>query len=127
MQLLKAFAVMIFLLLVQRGPVLEKRPDGVIVSLDGGNATAPLKVRVQICSENIFRVLATPEADFSARPSLIADKAEWMPVDWELKEDGDYVWLVTSRVRAKLHRTKGTVAFYDSSGKMILRHRFRPD
>jgi alpha-D-xyloside xylohydrolase len=116
----KFLSMVILALFAQMSLAIEKRSDGIIISLDGKIASAPLKVSIRICSENIFRVVATPEADFSTRPSLIVDKAEWPPVKWELQEDGEYVWVTTSKLKAKVHRGNGTISFYDTGGNLIL-------
>ena len=49
----------------------EKLPDGVVVSLTSSDDSAPQLVRVQVVTEDIFRVSATPESNLPNRNSLV--------------------------------------------------------
>jgi len=98
----------------------KKQHDGIIIRLKSKNTTDPSLIKINVCSENIIHVTATSEKSFSSRPSLMVDKTEWEPVPWSLEEEESEIVLSTSKITAKVHREKGTIAFYNASGQLIL-------
>jgi len=125
----------------------KKISDGVMIRLKSENTTDPSLMRIQVCSENIIRVTATrpvmitdkwiyvpwqlslkdiinyyffPEEYFSNRTSLMVDKTNWEALPWSLEEKDSEIVLSTSKVTVKVHREKGTIAFYNANGQLIL-------
>jgi len=98
----------------------KKQDDGIIIRLKSKKATDASFMKIQVCSENIIHVIATPEKTFSTCSSLMVDRTEWGPVPWSVKEEGNEIVLSTSKVTVKVHREKETIAFYNASGQLIL-------
>ena len=63
----------------------EKQKDGILFELRKLKSTDPQWLKIQVCSEDIIRVIASPEKSFSSRPSLIVDKNSWNSVKWTMK------------------------------------------
>lgn len=96
----------------------EKQADGVVVRL----ANEPAVTKVQVCAENVIRVVAAP-GEFSTRPSLIVADNEWKPVPYSVQRKGDTLKIATAKVVAKVSVKTGEVAFYDKGGRLILQER----
>jgi alpha-D-xyloside xylohydrolase len=98
----------------------EKQSDGVLFEIKKQKETDPQLIKIQVCSENIIRVIASPVKSFSTRSSLIVDKGKWEPVVWSVKEKEDQVEISTSKLIVKVERETGTVSFFDKSGNLLL-------
>lgn len=98
----------------------EKQADGILLILEKEKATDAKMVKIQVCTDEIIRVIATPQKEFSPRKSLIVDKTEWEPVSWTVEEVGEDVIVATSKITVKVNKIRGTVAFYDADGNLLL-------
>ena len=49
----------------------EKQADGIMIKLKKQKTTDPNILKVEVCSENIFHVVASPRESFSGRQSLV--------------------------------------------------------
>ena len=106
---------------VQNG--FEKRPDGLVVGLAKTKPTEPGFMKVQVCADNVIRVVASPTAEFSTRPSLMVANSQWKPVPYSVQRKGDILLIGTAKVVAKVSVKTGEVAFYDKAGRLILEER----
>ncbi|UCE06721.1 MAG: DUF4968 domain-containing protein, partial [bacterium] len=126
MKINNSLALLVFVVLVLNSRyhyALEKQDDGIMIELSKKKATDAKMMKIQVCTENIIRVISAPEKAFSNRPSLIVNETEWQPVAWSMQEDGDLISISTAKVMLKIHREKGTVAFYNAEGKLILQEK----
>ncbi len=98
----------------------EKQTDGVLFELQKQKETDPQWLKVQVCTENIIRVIASPEKSFSTRQSLIVDKKSWEPIQWNVTEKGEWVEISTSAVTVRVHSKTGEIVFVDSKGRVLL-------
>jgi alpha-D-xyloside xylohydrolase len=114
------FFSMIFLIIGGLKSEYKKLSDGVMIKLRSEKPTDPGLIKIQVCSDNIIHVTATQDKKISDRSSLMVDRTIWEPVLWSLKEDSNEIVLSTSKVTAKIHREKGTIAFYNANGELIL-------
>jgi len=101
----------------------EKEADGVLFEIKKQKETDAQWVKIQICTENIIRVLASPEKSFSTRTSLMVNKTVWEPVAWSVKENGDWVDMVTAKIRISVQKKTGAVKFYDTKGGLLLKEK----
>jgi alpha-D-xyloside xylohydrolase len=108
---------------VQHCHAQEKLDDGVLFELKKQKETDPRWMKVRVCSENIIRVMASPEKPFSKRPSLMVTRSSWEPVSWSVNEKGDWVEISTSRLTVRVQQKSGAVSFYDSTGRLLLEER----
>lgn len=98
----------------------EKQSDGILLKLNKQSATNPSVLKVQVCTENIIRIIASPETSFSSRKSLMVDKESWEPVSWDVKENGNIIELSTAKLTVTVNARSGAVAFYDRKKKLLL-------
>src|SRR5690348_11526432 len=106
-------------------PSFSKTSDGVIIYPDeslAGNARA---IRLQVISDHIIRVLASPQKEFPVQNSLVILKKENPAAPFELVpgQDKENITLKTKFLTAVANITTGTVVFYDPTGKVILGER----
>lgn len=104
------------------GKTFFKTEDGVIIYPDEDFSGRTRAIRLQIISDNIIRVLASPTKEFPARHSLVTIyKSETLP-KWDLvsEEDKENVTLKTKSMTVVANLTTGNVLFYDSTGRVIL-------
>src|SRR5215471_18738797 len=101
-----------------------KTSDGVIVypdsdSRDIGKVKA---TRLQVISDNIIRVVASPEKEFPAVKSLMVNYRGKVVPQWDIvtNENPTKVAIKTKRISAVINFNSGQVEFYDSAGKKIL-------
>lgn len=97
----------------------EKIDGGVVVSLAGDQAK---KVRLTVVADDIIRVSATPNDDFSSKNSLMIVPQEGKP-EFELNESGGAVSVVTSALKATVSLETGEVSFFDQNGNPILKEK----
>ncbi len=100
--------------------VLRQDENGVTVKVQNPAENGPALVRLEVMSENIIHVSATPEKNFADPQSLII-----LPVQeqtpFTVAQNGDTVTVATSSVKANVLTSTGEVWFTDSEGEMILR------
>lgn len=114
--------IMLSLLLIAMQPsaAQEKLADGVLFELATQKETDPHWMKIQVCSEDVMRVVAWHEKSFSSRPSIMAEKTSWDPVPWSVTEKGEDIEISTSRLTASVNKHNGAVAFFDSKGRHLL-------
>ncbi len=119
-------AIIIFLCFtssVLYSQVFQKQADGVLFELTKQKPTDPQWLKIQVCTENIFRVLAAPEKSFSNRPSLMVEKTTWDQVPFTVKEQGAWVEISTAQTIVRVHSKTGAIAFYDQYNKIHLQEK----
>ncbi len=99
------------------------RPDGIVIELKKANSTDAGMMKIQVCAEDIFRVVAASGDSFSSRESLIVPKSKWQTVPYSVKEQGDTIEISTDKITAKVSVKTGQVAFYNADGHPILREK----
>ena len=117
--------LLLALFLVGAAPALayEKEADGVRFELHKQRETDPQVVKIQVCTEDIIRVLASPVKTFSDRPSLMTAETSWPPVPWTVSERNGLVEVSTSRLTVRVDTATGAISFYDSLGAPLLQER----
>lgn len=99
-----------------------KTEDGVIIYPNEDYSGKTRAIRLQIITDNIIRVLASPHKEFPVQNSLITVyKKEALP-KWDLvsEENTENVTLRTKSLTVIANLTTGSIIFYDATGKVIL-------
>jgi len=96
----------------------EKLSDGIVVRLANGAQAKAIKL--QVISDEIIRVVASPTDTFSNALSLVVLPDLTMSANWKVEEATDEVSIVTPELKARVSLTTGEVTFLDPSGKIIL-------
>ncbi len=97
------------------------KDKGVVIQLDQKNSSDASLVKLEVVSDDIIRVVATPEADFSERKSLIIVPQKQNNVKYDVVEKNDEVEISTAKIRAKVSLLTGEVAFFDLEGNSLLK------
>ncbi|HEY8937706.1 MAG TPA: PA14 domain-containing protein, partial [Cyclobacteriaceae bacterium] len=98
----------------------DKLDDGVIVHVKGVQAR---QIRLEVISENIIHVQATPEDSFSTEKSLVVLPESKQPTNWKLIEHDKDVVVATPALHAMVSLLTGEVSFTDTLGNPILREK----
>ena len=98
----------------------EKQRDGVLFELKKPNETDARWLKIQICTENIIRVIAAQDTPFSKRPSLMTDRTQWAPVPWSVKTNAGDIEISTAKVTVRVNSLSGAVAFYSPQDRLLL-------
>ncbi len=101
----------------------EEQSDGIVVRLQKSAPTDARLLKVQVCADNIIRVVASPTEAFSTRPSLMTVQSRWKPVPHTIRRKGDSVQIVAPGVTAEVALKTGEVAFYDPGGRLLLQEK----
>ena len=99
---------------------LEKLSDGVVLKFEKVSQTDPRLIKIQVCDENIFRVIATPGNSFSERKSLMVAKSNWDNIPFTVDEKEGKVIIATSRGRVNVDKASGSLSFFRNDGTLLL-------
>jgi len=103
---------------VLSGQTIQKETDGVIIALSH-DLNGIKTLRLNIWTDNVVQVIATPTDGFSKRSSLIIPETQPLAPTWRLDETEDQVTMSTSSVSARVERNSLKVGFADSDGKKV--------
>ncbi len=84
------------------------------------NSENGIKVRLDVISNQVIKVRATKEKQFSSEPSLIAIAQPDPLIKWEVEEQSDKIVLKTQSLSAVVVLSSGAVSFYDAEGNAII-------
>jgi len=101
----------------------QKQSDGVLFELTKQKPTDPQWLKIQVCTENIFRVIAAPEKSFSNRTSLMVEKTTWDQIPFTVKERGDWIEIATTQTKVRVDSKTGMIAFYDQHNNILLQEK----
>ncbi len=77
-------------------------------------------IKLQICSDNIIRVLVSPMKNLNEKESLMIVDYPDQKTKWTVEETERYISVKTEKIIARIDKLNNTVSFYDKSGKMLL-------
>jgi alpha-D-xyloside xylohydrolase len=101
----------------------QRQADGVLFELTKQKSTDPQWLKIQVCTDNIIRVLAAPEKSFSNQPSLMVEKTTWDQVPFTVKEQGAWVEIATAQAKVRVHSKTGAITFCDQNNKILLQEK----
>jgi len=100
----------------------QETPSGIIVTLKGKTGKDPRKIRLDVISDNIIHVAASPEKSFSEEKSLIvADSRDLAVASFRIEKDSNSLLLLTSGINARISLESGQMTFYDKDYNVLLR------
>ncbi|HYG38058.1 MAG TPA: TIM-barrel domain-containing protein [Cytophagales bacterium] len=97
----------------------EKLKDGIIVHFENKNNETE-QIHLQVISDRIIHVRATPSDSFSFRPSLMVIEQEQKIADWSVKEEDNTIILQTDFIKAKVSAITGEVIFTDLNDNLFV-------
>lgn len=118
--LLPILLILVLISCSRRGSY-EKLSDGVTVTFSKDDELK--KIRLQVISDKIIRVTATPTDSFAIAESLMIVSGLKSSANWTLDEAEDEIILKTSAIKASVSLLTGEVIFRDTTGKIILQEK----
>ena len=102
---------------------VDKQTDGVVIHLPQANQDATRTLRLQVVSNKIIHVQASPLDSVSSQKSLMVVPQTGSPVRWQYREMKGQGILSTSELTATVSLTTGEIRFADATGQPILQER----
>ncbi len=93
----------------------EKTADGVTYQTEKGF------IRLQVCRDDIIRVVVSPVKKLKEKPSLMIPGYPDTKTKWTEEETDDYLQVTTDKISARIDKHTQTVSFYDIQGDLILK------
>ena len=100
-------------------PQYQLTGDGIIVNLGQKDKSETNKIRVQVITDEIIRVSATPDKNFTKDSSLIIVPGI-QTVPFEVEDAGDSIMLKTARLAVAVSKFDGGIKFKQPNGGVIL-------
>ena len=98
----------------------QKLSDGILISIKS-NARGDAKIiKVQVVTDNIVHVTASPVDSFVAEKSLMVIDGYHPDVKWNVQEINGIVILSTESINASITTANGAISFTDKTGKTLL-------
>ena len=98
----------------------SKSGNGIIIHFKKTIVNGPKALKLEVISENIIHVLASPTDSFSSIKSLMAIPLNKSNVKWDVIEKDNNIVLSTALINATINITTGSIGFTDKNGKSIL-------
>jgi alpha-D-xyloside xylohydrolase len=112
----------VFLVLTScRRTSYEIQDDGIILQFKPTDIQNVRLLRIQVLSDDIFRVTATPGKTFASNESLSAILKPDKKKNWSVRESRDSLEIITRTTRVTVLLKTCTVAFYDSTNRLIVK------
>ena len=102
---------------------VDKQTDGVVIHLPQANQDATRTLRLQVVSNKIIHVQASPLDSVSSQKSLMVVPQTGSPVKWQYREMKGQGILSTSELTTTVSLTNGEIRFADATGQPILQER----
>jgi alpha-D-xyloside xylohydrolase len=99
----------------------KKVGNGIIVPLAEPLANGAKQVKLEVVSDQIIRVSATPEANFPNRKSLVVLPQPSRKVAFNVDDLGETIQVSTQKINAFVVKKTGSVSFTDKEGNALLR------
>jgi len=100
--------------------IYTKTVDGVIIKLPEKAAHSTRLLQLQVISDNIIHIKATPDNIFSTAKSLMAVEQNNKPVKFNVTQNNHELLLSTATLIVHVSLAQGAVSFTDKTGKAIL-------
>jgi hypothetical protein len=100
-----------------------KTDEGVIVYPDAELSGNTKAVKLQVVTENIIRVTASPFDKFSEKKSLITVYRTPTKAKWNVEESAEKISIKTNTLTTTVNLNTGAVSFVDNNGKSILKEK----
>lgn len=95
--------------------------DGIEIKIKNPQRNDALVLKVQVVSNSILHVTASPTTTFDTTKSLMLVDAKSNPVKWDVKESNGAVTLSTASLNAIVSTATGEIIFTDNTGKILLK------
>ena len=98
----------------------QRKPEGILISVKQTSGFAAKTIRLQVITDDIIRVTATPLTKIQQTKSLITAYTNTKTTGWSAKKSGNFVVLTTATTKAFISIKTGEIRFTDLRGNIIL-------
>lgn len=99
---------------------VDKTDNGVVIRLKSLPKNQAKTIRLEVISDDIIRVSASPADTFSTKPSLIVDDFPALKKEWSYSETPADVLLKTATLSVNVSKETGEIVFSDTNGRILL-------
>jgi len=107
--------ILLFLSLTLFANNIEETERGIIYQ------TAEGFIKLEVCSDNIIRVVISPVKSLEEKESLMIADYSKSKTKWHIDETEGYISIITDKLIARIDKLNNTVSFHDTSKKLILK------
>lgn len=118
--LLAILCVSTFNVLLAEPPSFIQTKDGVIVFTDPAFTGTTNAVKLEVMTDNIIRVIASPGKEILPTQSLVTVYSKRSDLSWNVIPSKDKLTLKTKTLTAIVDLKTGVVSFWDAKGRKIL-------
>jgi alpha-D-xyloside xylohydrolase len=104
-------------------PLWVKTDTGVVIKLKSKSTETPRQMKLEVVSDEIIHVVASPVNGFSEEKSLCVNWINSSAPVFEVKQVIDSLVLSTTKIKAKVSLATGQVVFCNENNKVILKER----
>jgi len=101
----------------------RKTDDGIRISLTQSRNTDTKSIRLQVITDDIIRVSASPDRLLQDPKSLITAYENTKKEGWNAVQNGDKIQLTTAHLKVTVSMRTGEICFADSTGKVLLKEK----
>lgn len=101
-------------------PAFLRTKDGVVIHIEQNYRTPAHTIKLQFVSDNIVRVVATVDKNFSSEKSLMIVPELSFSDKFDAVDDSLFVVLSSDSMDVKVDKETGEIAFIDKNGNTIL-------
>ena len=101
----------------------RKTDDGIRISLTQSRNTDTKSIRLQVITDDIIRVSASPDRLLQDPKSLITAYEDTKKEGWNAVQNGDKIQLTTAHLKVTVSMRTGEICFADSTGKVLLKEK----
>lgn len=128
MKFMRKYNLLILLVVVLMSacstPGFKKQADGISVNLKPTAENGVRTLRLQVITDDIIRVIASPEKQLNERESLITVQPLPGSTNWEARQQGDSIILSTPTLSAIVSLSSGAVSFTNPDGTILLQEQY---
>ena len=90
--------------------------DGALCTISGGTAT---KLKLQVCADNIIRVVYTSQTTIPSPQGYVVGKATFSPGTFSVTDNGTAIVVTTPKVTATVNKSTTLITFASASGTAV--------
>lgn len=101
------------------GQSFQKDANGLTIN-NPKSINGIIKLKINVQSNNVLQIIATPASEFSIRKSLVVTDKIQKPAIWEAGENQSQIILSTTSIIAKVDKNSLNISFFNKQGQPIL-------
>ena len=98
----------------------KKTDNGIIVKLKKTDKNDAKLVKIEVVSDEVIRIIASPKPSIRKKNSLMVIDHENKKTEWQIEENEKSISVKTQKITAKINKSTGEIGFLDSIGNIIL-------